>query len=300
MKKLFLCVGAAKTGTTWLYSMIRKNPDLWFTPEKELHYHFSVHGRFDRLTQEIRDRKLERASEWAAGPGREAANPEARLDWYRRYAAGPVSDDWYRDLFAGAPEGAWASDFSPSTSLIPDAGWEAVARFAPEIRVVYILREPAARLWSHTKFHAMFIDGFDEFQRMSLAEMERFIDRYNLTEDGDYGSHLRRIYDQMPRENVLLIRYDQIARHPRKVLREVEAHLGIRRTPIRTDRLAERVNVSEEVKRPKGFGDVYRKRFALEMDLLVEQGVRFARPWAELHSEGPMSWLRRLQQNAGF
>lgn len=166
-------------------------------------------------------------------------------------------------------------------------------RFAPEIRIVYVLREPEARLWSHAKFHAAYIGKLDEFQNMSLAEMERFINRYSLTEDGDYGSHLSRIYARAPRENVLLIKYDRIAKNPREVLLEVEEHLGVRRTPIRLQRLAERVNVSEDVKRPKGFGEAYRQQFAREMDSLVEQGVEFARPWAELHSRRPIARLRR-------
>lgn len=300
MKKLFLCVGAAKTGTTWLYSTIRKNPDLWFTPEKELHYHFSIHGRFDRLTKEIRDAKLERALEWADGPGREAARREARLDWYRRFAAGPVSDDWYRDLFSGGPAEAWACDFSPSTSLIPYAGWAELANFANDVRIVYILREPGARLWSHAKFHASFIGKLDEFQRMSLVEMERFIQRYRLTEDGDYGSHLSRIYTHLPRENVLLIPYGRIARKPRRVLREVEAHLGIRPTPIRADQLTERVNVSEKVEQPEGFARSYHRQFASEMESLTDQGVRFAYPWLELYSDRPVGWRRRVERALGF
>lgn len=299
MKKLFLCVGAAKTGTTWLYSAIRRNPEIWFTPEKELHYHFSVHGRFDRLTQEIRDQKLARALEWAEGPGREAQRRDARIAWYRRFAAGPVSDDWYRGLFDGAPEGAWAADFSPSSSLLPDAGWAALAGAAEEIRVVYILREPLARLWSHAKFHASFIGRFDEFKTMGRKDMRRFIDRYSLTEDGDYGSHLTRIYDHVPREKVLLIEYGRIAREPEAVLRQVEAHLGIGPTPLKQGKLGERVNVSESLKAPWGFGAAYRPQFAREMRTLVDLGVDFARPWAEDHAAHAAGLRGRIERALG-
>ncbi|MFV0473828.1 MAG: sulfotransferase [Pikeienuella sp.] len=300
MKKLFLCVGAAKTGTTWLYNAIRRNPDIWFTPEKELHHHFSAHGRFDRLTQEIRDQKLARALEWAEGPGREALRRDERVAWYRRFAAGPVSDEWYRGLFAEAPEGAWAADFSPSTSLLPDAGWTALAGFAPEIRIVYILREPLSRLWSHAKFHASFTGRFDEFRRMDRKEMRRFIDRYNLTEDGDYGSHLSRIYAHFPREHVLLIDYERIAREPEAVLREVEAHIGARKTPFGKDKLGERINVSESLKAPWGFGASYRGQFAREAGLLVDLGVEFARPWAERHAAGATSLRARIERALGY
>jgi hypothetical protein len=34
----FLCVGAQKTGTSWLYQQLAEHPDFWMPPLKELHY----------------------------------------------------------------------------------------------------------------------------------------------------------------------------------------------------------------------------------------------------------------------
>src|SRR3954454_14322487 len=34
----FLCVGAQKAGTGWLYEQLRFHPDFWMPPVKELHY----------------------------------------------------------------------------------------------------------------------------------------------------------------------------------------------------------------------------------------------------------------------
>ena len=38
----FLCIGAQKAGTGWLYEQLRSHSDFWMPPLKELHY-------FDRL-----------------------------------------------------------------------------------------------------------------------------------------------------------------------------------------------------------------------------------------------------------
>lgn len=295
MKKLFLCIGAAKTGTTWLYHNIRANPDLWFTPEKELNYFFTRYGRFDRLTPEIRDRKRQEALK---AQGRHDWNDEARLAWYDRFVSGEIDDKWCRSLFEEMPADRWACDFSPSTSLIGTEGWEAVSRFAPEIRVVYILREPRSRLWSHVKFHAKFIGRLDEFRTMSLKEMNRFINHYSLTEDGDYGGHLQRLLTHVPREHVLLLDHAEISRAPHEILRRVEAHLGLGETPDHDGKLKERVNVSESLPRPEGFGGAYVGRFHREMRLLAEQGVAFARPWAE-HYRRENGLLRRLGRLIG-
>src|ERR1700693_6546256 len=40
----FLCVGAHKSGTTWLYRQLDSHPDFWMPPIKELHY-------FDQLSR---------------------------------------------------------------------------------------------------------------------------------------------------------------------------------------------------------------------------------------------------------
>src|ERR1700758_1596004 len=40
----FLCVGAQKSGTSWLYRQLDLHPDFWIPPLKELHY-------FDELSR---------------------------------------------------------------------------------------------------------------------------------------------------------------------------------------------------------------------------------------------------------
>ena len=39
-RNLFLSVGAMKAGTTWLYAVLERHPELYFCPEKEVHYFY--------------------------------------------------------------------------------------------------------------------------------------------------------------------------------------------------------------------------------------------------------------------
>lgn len=279
MKRLLLCIGAAKSGTTWLYRNLEANPGLRFTPEKELHWFFSRYGRFDRLTPEIRYARLSAAL-------RDGADAQM-LDWYRRFAAGPLSDDWYRGLFAGIEPERWAADFSPSTTLVGERGWAEIARFALETRLIHIMREPEARLWSHAKYHAGVAGDAERFAAMTLRERQRYVERWRLAEDGDYGTQLRRIRRHVPCEKVLLLDYGRIETAPATVLREVEAFLDLPETPERAGGLSERVNVSVPLARPEGFGDVWRVRFRREMALLRAEGVAFAAPWEAHHLAAP-------------
>ncbi len=299
MKRLLLCVGAAKTGTTWLYRMLEHNPGLWFTPEKELNYHFTKHGWFNRLTPEIRAGKRARMPEKAAREGLSAEATAARDDWYRRFEADPVDDAWYRAMFDGMPEDRWAADFSPSTSLILETGWAEIARFAPEVKLIYILREPEERLWSHAKFHAQFTGAADRFRGMNLRQMERFVEKSDLLVDGRYGTNLARMLAHVPRDRILLIDNARISAAPMDVLREVEAFVGLPPTEVTEDRLSQPVNQSERRERPEGFGDLWRAEFRRETALLLDQGVEFAQPWAERHARLPMrrrSLLARIMR----
>ncbi len=38
IKNLFLGVGAMKSGTTWLYDVMSRHPEIYFSYEKEIHY----------------------------------------------------------------------------------------------------------------------------------------------------------------------------------------------------------------------------------------------------------------------
>ena len=38
-KPTFICIGAQKTGTTWLHKMLKKHPDVWIPKRpKEIHF----------------------------------------------------------------------------------------------------------------------------------------------------------------------------------------------------------------------------------------------------------------------
>ncbi len=290
MDRLLLCVGAAKSGTTWLYRNLRANPGLWFTPEKELNFFFTRHGAFDRLTPAIRARKADELIRKAEpGPGEEAL-----FAWIRRWMEGPVTVDWYRSLFAEKPAGLWGGDFSPSTSLIRPEGWREIAGFAEDLRLIYLMREPQDRLWSHAKFHARFTGAAPRFNRMRPAELERFVERSSLLVDGDYGSNLGRMLEFVPRERILVVDYTRIATEPEAVLREAEAFLGLPPTPDPFGRIARRVNVTEPTPQPEGFGDRWRARFRAETAALAALGVGFAEPWAARHADLPARRRLRL------
>src|SRR6266480_6385372 len=120
----FLCIGAHKAGTTWLYQQLDSHPDFWMPPVKELHYFDQLSrvqraGRLRRRDQ--RDfRFLERLNSLSAEPGID-------LEKYGRLFEPKAS------LLSG--------DISPNYSTLSDEVIRQVIGYFPSLRVIFLARD---------------------------------------------------------------------------------------------------------------------------------------------------------------
>src|SRR5215510_10705578 len=128
----FLCVGVHKGGTTWLYHQLDSHPDFWMPPLKELHY-------FDQFS------RVQRSS-----------SPRCRDERDRRFleninslSAKPYLDfEHYARLFE--PKGPLLSgDISPNYSTLSNEVIRRVVGYFPELKVIFLARDPVERVWSH-------------------------------------------------------------------------------------------------------------------------------------------------------
>ena len=127
----FLCVGAQKAGTSWLYRRLEPHPDFWMPPVKELHY-------LDNLNRTRRLHAPRRGDERDASFLEDMNNLGARfyldLDSYGRLFChkGP--------LLSG--------DISPAYSTLTDEIIERVVNYFPNLKVIFLARDPVERAWS--------------------------------------------------------------------------------------------------------------------------------------------------------
>jgi hypothetical protein len=135
----FLVIGAQRSGTTWLHRVLRQHPGLWLTPVKELHYFDKPEIRFGVLDADER----RRARFWELK--RFARNPR----WYTRYWFLPRSDAWYGRLFApGHRLGRRSGEITPAYATLERPVWERMQRMAPELKMIFVMRDPVVRVWS--------------------------------------------------------------------------------------------------------------------------------------------------------
>ena len=127
----FLCVGAQKGGTSWLYQQLTSHPDFWMPPLKELHY-------FDELSRTRR-----------AHPPRSEDERDLRfVENIKKLSARPCIDlEGYARLFE--PKASLLSgDITPAYSMLNDEIVERIVRRFPSLKVIFMARDPVERAWS--------------------------------------------------------------------------------------------------------------------------------------------------------
>src|SRR4051794_10997820 len=133
----FLCIGAQKAGTGWLYEQLRAHPDFWMPPVKELHYFDRewrkprVENRFENALRETRDESdrtfLHRAVELFG-------QPELSLPGYSALFE-PTADKI-------------TGDITPGYSVLPEERIEMILQHLPNVQMVFLARDPVERAWS--------------------------------------------------------------------------------------------------------------------------------------------------------
>jgi hypothetical protein len=200
----FLIIGAARSGTTALYQYLAEHPRLFLTEPKEPHY-YALAGTTPAFT----------------GPGdRQTINRLAVTD--------PQA---YRDLYREARPDQVRGEASVSTMYYPGAVTLARSE-VPDARLICMVRDPVDRAFSAYGF--MRTRGWEPCPTFeeALADEPRRIAAgwhhiWHYTAMGRYGEQLRHVLDVFPRDQLLVLRHEDLVTDPDAVLGRVYAFLGV-------------------------------------------------------------------------
>jgi sulfotransferase family protein len=205
----FLVVGAQRAGTTTLYHHLVQHPQiLGAVADKEVHH-------FD-----LRDAEGLRAYR-AAFPRRGTVQRAARRAG-ARIVVGEATPYYL---------------FHPAVPA-------RVRAALPDVRLVAVLRDPVSRAWSH---HGHEVDlGYEDLpfeaaldreeERLAGEEQRLLADpraesfahqHFSYVARGRYIEQLERWWHAFPREQLLLLRSEDLHRDPAETLRSIERHLGV-------------------------------------------------------------------------
>jgi hypothetical protein len=223
----FLCIGAQKAATSWLFVTLQEHPDIWMPAVKELHYFDYLYVPECRGWAHRHIRKTARSAILHQLADIRHFSP-ARIKHLHQLATVDVfSEDWYRRAF-DRPEarGKVTGDITPSYCTLPVEGIQYVHALLGNPRLIYIIRDPLDRALSHLRMKAQRRHG-KQAGSLSKAQWRKLARKTRIAHRGNYRDYIRNWLSVFERDNMLFIPFGMIRERPLDVMRQVEQHLGI-------------------------------------------------------------------------
>jgi hypothetical protein len=280
---LFLSIGAMKAGTSWLYQMLREHPDLNTTPVKEVHYFWERYGTFPLLSEQQR-RETAGHHIHAILKTQAQLDSRALFDWFERYLSAPVDDAWFAGLFTERGERKYCAEFSNMSAKLKPEAWAHIRSMTEHLRIVYSIRSPVKRMWSHARFHAQVVGMFRKLTEWDAAAYEGFLRTSGCFEHGAYSDVLQFLGRNFDSSEYFVFTFEKIREDPLDLLRSIERFLDIRPQTYRARQLAVVHNAASTLAMPRAFAQAALAPIERELETL-----------ARLNVEMPPSWMDDLR-----
>ena len=273
----FVCIGAQKSGTTWLARMLAGHPELFVTPVKEIHYFDHVMG----ITQHLADKKRRSRyrkyhqrmwTQW--GRFREH---RSQWSWYRHYMTSPIDDVWYAGLFAHRGAARFAGEVTPEYAILGQAGLEHIKRLAPDARVMFIMRNPVSRTWSQV-LHQCRSRGLNA-DRLSTEAIVTMLAEPRFGELGDYAQTLDDMAAVFDAGQTQVLFYEEMHEDRLAALRDVCRFIGVGFDPGYFSELGRRFNRSQEAALPEPVRQHLRHMYRDQVEAVRRRVGRIPKAW---------------------
>jgi hypothetical protein len=185
----FLGIGAQRAGTTWLWVHLRSHPQIWMPRRKELHF-------FDRIL-----------------PAGTSPGAFARLRYAARFVPGRLL-------------GKMVGEVTPAYATLPDDRVGLIASWMPNLRMVYLLRDPVERAWSHATKGFPLWAGYPLEQASDDAVLA-FFRQPEVVARGQYVRNLQTWSRYFPAEQILVCVSELVFADPVAHLGRIYAFLGV-------------------------------------------------------------------------
>lgn len=209
-------IGAQASGTTWLTAFLRKHSQVHYPREKEVHY-------FDRLEKLglaglIAALKAEESSPGnRPGPRRRAADRwslRRRLQW-QSWLRLPRHSAYCAYLRSGSSAAHRViGEYTPAYATCSEETLRQIMGLGPDVRLIYLLRDPVAREWSSIRKSVVLRFGRD--REAAAREIAALGDRLpefaspGVLARSDYAETLARLARVARREQVLVMFHEEL------------------------------------------------------------------------------------------
>lgn len=236
----FICIGAPKAATGWLYDQLSWHPDIWVSPIKELHVFDTANGLSRSASakqRKVNAKQLRPVREHGLEKYNEMRSAEHRPPWTGRDLAflehyitrkGKRFDfDWYRGLFA-AKGASIAGELTPAYCGLSQKMVERIARELPALKIIFLIRDPVARAWSHLQMHKRVMDRRRRELRLEdLEAVRNYLVSPPFRRRARPTATVRRWTQAFPRDQFHYEFFDDVVRSPETVRASIMRFLGV-------------------------------------------------------------------------
>ena len=224
-----------------------------------------------------------------------ANNKEAH--WFEieeRYSLGV--DNFFEKFYGIDDFGSKIIGLINPNLILKESALERLKEDFPEVKIIYILRDPLERAWSHYQMtKARGIEKL-EFPEALKVENDRIFDsqnwvepKYKTTEKGffelnhysyqlrsDYYEHLNLLQRIFKKENVLICDFNTLKKDSEQFLRKIYAHIGLeyRSLDVKKSNETKGINLRNLTLYKSGFGRLLRHVFTLFLPSKIIHRVR--------------------------
>jgi hypothetical protein len=200
-------IGAQKAGTTWLYQYFNRHPQVAASPIKELHF-FDQAYRND-LCDYFLDNFQKQLNFLNNKSKKETLSPGEveKADHLEKRIEIGITLESYREYLETLPckDQSVVTEITPSYSMLNADGFSAIKNTLPGAKIVFLMRDPVSRYWSHLRFHQMMNPGFEP-----LDHVESFLENQDFWERTDYRKTIQELESVFQAEDICYAFYEHL------------------------------------------------------------------------------------------
>jgi hypothetical protein len=215
----FVCIGAQKAGTTWLWESLRQHRSVWLPPIKELHW-FDVRYPPRDLGGRHTFRHRTGIRRFTPLINRAAWND---LPWLISFYRSLGSDRTYCDLFKRS-DSCIKGEFTPAYAILDSDVVETIHTEVPDdCKILFVMREPVDRLWSGLRMYCR--KRRLDINSLSVDQLDALAMRPDHALRSDYARTLKNWSVFGDRLGVFF--FEDMLRDPAQFLRSVLTFLNL-------------------------------------------------------------------------
>lgn len=287
----FICIGAQKAGTTWLWDILSKIEGFDFPPIKELHYFDKSpaypspsHLNTPRLVDRLFDKR------WVWYFFRDSRQRWGWTNWEQKkwlmnWYFSNYSDEWYISLFKSYK--GITGEFTVSYAYLDSSDVKRMRDLLPDVKIIFMLRNPIERAWSHYRF----IEMKHGTQKQEFNKIKEFLDSQWQELGSDYLRTIENYSKFYNKEQILIGFYDAIKVDSDNLLTDIIQFIGGDPTRIKQEDFSKKkVNVSVDMDMPIEVKAYLRDKYYKLIENLSKQLGSYSLEWFnELNGIEPTS-----------